>query len=753
MPEEMNLGINTTGLSKSVVAELGRSIAGAIKANEDNYKAEAANIQRRGNILPGDTGQHFGMHNNLQGHGFSFFPRDFSDQFSGEFSRFGIGGFGHGHSSIQGSMSTFSGSTRMAQFKMSLCVEAYKGFGVAKNVIDLMANFAAEGLTLKHKSKAVQKFYERWAEHVGLRERVQQILRYYYKYGNVFIYTTMGLIDSLTYDRMKRAKSRDSLKGFVKVDTVADNNDPAQPDRLKDIDEEKRKTLDKRQIPWRYTMLNPFQMDLRGNKFFGESEWVFILDPMTAKTIQSGGLKTRNGVDFLDETDINLPPEFKKLSDEGDNSMLVTLDPAKLWTLHYMKDDHEDWADPLLWPVMADIFYKNKLRQMDVSVCDSVINAVTIFKLGDFANGFIPPEEHMRAFAEFLRAPTAAMNMVWNDAISIESSYPPVDKILGVAKYEAVDRDILRGLGIPDTLLGGTTGASFSTGFLGVRTLLERLEEGRNAVITWLNRQLRMIAAIMGHRDIPKVKFGKMSLRDEKAEKMLVLQLLDRNIISIEAVLEAFGEDFEIEIERLRDEEVIREQTGLLKKHSPFVDPINDMDAEETMDKQAKQKQEEIRLNMKFKQAEQKAQKNQKGQKGRPVNTKGIPQENKRETKPQGMAWLLDWESTRNDELVRIEAIYDIVTSMVLKAKGKRYKKSLSKKDRDGIESISFAAASYLEDEVSSSAVLNVLADELTRGYHPEILSRYEQVVSDTATLDDKKQAMATAIASYRMGV
>lgn len=753
MPEQINLGINTQGLSKAVVAELGRSIAGAIKANEDNYKAEAANIQRRGSVLPGDTGQNFGLSgNNLHGHGFSFFPRDFSDQFSGEFSRFGIGGFsGHGHSQIQGSMSTFSGNTRMAQFKMSLCVEAYKGFGVAKNVIDLMANFAAEGLTLKHKSKPVQKFYERWAEQVGLRERVQSILRYYYKYGNVFIYTTMGIIDSVTYDRMKRAKSKNSLKGFTELhNTFADNNDPAQPDRIKDVDEEKKKDLEKRQIPWRYTLLNPFQMDLRGNKFFGESEWVFILDPMTAKNIQGGGLRSRNGINFLDETDINLPPEFKKLSNDGDNPMLAILDPAKLWTIHYMKDDHEDWADPLLWPVMADIFYKNKLRQMDLSVCDGVINAVTIFKLGDFANGFIPPEEHMRAFAEFLRTPTAAMNMVWNDAISIESNYPPVDRILNVAKYEAVDRDILRGLGVPDTLLGGTTGASFSTGFLGVRTLLERLEEGRNTVITWLNRQLKMIAAIMGHRDIPKVKFGKMSLRDEKAEKMLLIQLLDRNIISIEAVLECFGEDFEIEIERLRDEEKIRQETGLLKKHSPFVDPINDMDAEETLNKQSEMKRQEIQLNMKFKQKEQR---NQKGPKGRPTNTKEIPQEKKRETKPKGMAWLLNWEATRADELVRIEKVYDIITAMILKTKGKRYKKSLSKKDRNGIESISFAAASYLEDEITSQTVLNVLADESTRGYHPEILNRYQQIISEGATLDDKKQAMATAIASYRIGV
>jgi hypothetical protein len=210
-----------------------------------------------------------------------------------------------------------------------------------------MANFASEGMTIKHKRKAVQKFYERWAEHVGLREVVQKILRYYYKYGNLFIYTTMGIIDAATYDKMKRAKGHNALKGFTQIS--ADNNDPALPQRQEDIEKESKKKVKDREIPWRYTLLNPFQMDLRGSKFFGESEWVFIQNPLSAQEAQQLKAKT-NPIDFLDETDINLPPEFKKLTEEGENPLVVNLDQAKLWPIHYMKDDHEDWADPLLWP-------------------------------------------------------------------------------------------------------------------------------------------------------------------------------------------------------------------------------------------------------------------------------------------------------------------------------------------------------------------------------------------------------------------
>jgi len=752
---KIELGINTTGLNPLVLKQLENSVTGAIKANRDTvdaFRTQAANIQRRGVNIGGDTGQNFGLNaGNFHGQPYSWLmPRDFSGMFGGgcEFSGFmggaGSMGFG-GHSRIQGSLSAFSSSARMAHYKMGLCVEAYKGFGVAKNVIDLMANFAAEGLTIKHRSKAVEKFYKRWAEHVDLQGRVKAILRYYYKYANVFIYTTYGRIDDATYNRMKRAKGTTNLKGFVEIRGGA--NDPASEDRKKEIEEQKKKEVKEREIPWQYTMLNPFQMDLRGSKYFGESEWVFILDPTTANDINAGAYQTRDTIDFLDRTDINLPPEFKGLSQEGQNTLIVKPDKAKLWTLHYMKDDHEDWADPLLWPVMSDIYYKNKLRQMDVSVADSVINAITIFKLGDFKNGFIPPDEHFRAFAEFLRAPTAAMNMVWNDAISIESNYPPVDRILAVGKYEAVDRDILRGLGVPDILLGGTTGSSFSTGFLGVRTLLERLEEGRQTVTRWINSQLKIIAEIMGHRDIPKVRFGRMSLRDEKAEKQLIMGLLDRNVISIEAVLEAFGEDFEIELERMRDEQVIREKDELLIKHGPFTDPLSEQFEEE----------QEGMPTLNKPTPRGKPQNKNRPPRGRPGGTTDIKQK-PRETKPKGMGWLLDWETARIDELERLEEVYEIVTKMVLKTKGKKYKKSLTKKDRTGIEGISFGVASYLIDEIMLSSVIRTLDNKDTCGYHPDIFERFEQIIpggilNKTATLDDRKHAMATAIASYRMGV
>lgn len=788
---KMELGIDTNGLTQNQVDKLEKSIAGAIEANENNRQVElqqtqaAFEIQRRGQNLPGDVGKNFGLfsdgfdlHGRLDNLGpfANTYPGSYF--FSGFFGGNGHGSYGAGYGGFsghglfgglgQGSHTAFKRNTQLAHRKMALCVSAYKGFGLAKNVIDLMANFAAEGLRIRHPNKTVERFLNRWAYHVGLECRVKDILRYYYKYGNVFVYRTLGELDENMYMKMRRSRAKVSsgIPGFkVATKELDPVTNPQQTERLEQVQKEKKKPVGKRQLPWQYTLLNPFQMELRGTKFFGGQRWVFVLDNNTVNEIRNNKIKSQYGsyIDFLDETDINLPQEFKNLSNslskdapdgEHNDPRIVELDQRKLYTMHYMKDDHEDWAEPLLWPVMADIFYKNKLRQMDISVCNSVINAITIFKLGNFKEGYIPPKEHFSKFSEFLRTPTQAMNMVWNDAISIESNYPPVDKILGIQKYESVDRDILRGIGIPDTLIGGQVKSNFSTGFLGVRTLLERLEEGRNTVIRWLTKELELIVETFGIRKLPSIRFGKMSLRDEKAEKQLILQLLDRNIISIQAVLETFGEEFEIELERLREEESVRENTGLFQKHSPYTDPINDLDVEEQMAKEAEIKFQEKRLTHKLKLQENKSKKannrpdRNSGPNGRPGGTDGIPQETKRETKPQGMAWLVDYEQTKATAIEFVNKVEKVVSKSLLRAVGKKDKRSLTKHEMAGLEAITFAVASQCSLEnttITVDYVEGILRENPT--IDGKVYALYNNMLKSNMTLRDRKIAMASAIA------
>ncbi len=697
--------VGPDGINLAVTSEIDRSLSAAVEANKNIEQTLAANIQKRGFTYNGDRhqgfglgGQGFGLHGltgQVGGLGRGFGGSSFTLQ------PFGIGtpgllqGLGSASATIfngSGSNVAINKNTQVAHLKMAMVVEAYKGFGIVKNVLDLMCNFASEGLKIIHPSPAVQRFYERWAQIVDLTGRAKHILRSYYKHGNVFIYTTMATVGDVSRRHM--------------MSTRGDSNDPSQDEREDFVEEQKNKPLGDRKIPWQYTILNPFQMDIRGSKFFGESHWVFILDPETFRDIANKEARSAENVDVLDETEINLPSEFKNLKIlEG---RALVLDADKLWTIQYMKDDHEDWADPMVWPVMNDIMYKHDLRAMDRSVINSTINAIQIFKLGSAQNGFVAPPEHYQQFAQMLRTPTASHNIIWNDMISIESNYPPIEKILGVEKYRSVDKDILAGLGIPSILVDGGAGGSFSNAFLQVRTLLERLEDGREEVIKWLRKQLRMIAEIMGHRDVPQIRFGNMSLRDEEAEKKLIIQLMDRNVISAERVHEVFGIETVIEIERIRREDKLAEEENIFVKHGPYTDPMTDLSPEEMSEMEFEQQKELVTRKMKSQRQQQK--KNGKPG-GRPGGSTGIPQEKKRVTKPKGMGigsfeYYAKVKGLLEDSYARIESS---LTHKMLELKNVKYKKSLSGEDRKLLDNLVFIVFSNLEspNTLSSDAFVD----------------------------------------------
>lgn len=716
------------GLRQDVIDAMSKSLGAAIQANQtlngkpsvemtwiNPKKTEGStgtDIQRRGVVYPGDSNNGFGLYG-WQGPGLFGVPYTHRNQngWGGNFnlSPYGISNLNRTYSpygDTMGASVSVSATTKQARYKMAMAVECYKSFGVIKNVIDLMCNFASEGITVQHPRKNIRRFYQRWFEIADIPGRVKDILRAYYKTSNVFIYTTFGDIDKAAYDRMRSTKGADFYPR-----SFSDTSDPSNDEKLEEIDEQLKKPAEKRQIPWRYTLLNPFQMELVGSKYFGEQKWVFVLDEITASAADSKKARKESvpesAVEYLDRSDINIPPEFKKLR----NGRVVELDQGKLWTLHYMKDDHEDWADPMVWPVINDVIYKNKLRAMDMSVCDSVINAITVFKIGNLKEGFVAPPEHYDKLSELLRTPSAAMTMVWNDALEIESNYPPVEKILGVQKYESVDRDILAGLGISEVIVNGR-GGNYSSSFLSVRTLLERLEEGRREVEKWLNKQLRMIAAIMGHRDVPTVKFGQMSLRDEQAEKQLVLGLLDRNVISIEAVHEMFGFNFDVERERLKTEKEIEENEEIFVKHGPFVDPMTDVDEAEKLDIQQEQmdkdrdfqrenmdidrknRQQEMKFKMQTEKQKLQIMKKKQNQKpnGRPPGVR-TPHSKKRDTKPKGMAFI----NTKIKADKRYTEIEDYLTNLMIETRGVKFKKALSKEDRSMLEELTFAIFSAVD--------------------------------------------------------
>lgn len=419
------------------------------------------------------------------------------------------------------------------QKKITDCRSAYYNVGIIGNVVDIMADFALEGLQIAHESEQAERLFIKWAHITNLYDVVEEILRNMFRDGNVPIVHYNADIGTESIKQMKKVVASEKTLG----------QDLFFTEPSKDITPA---------IPYKFAVLDVLRVKSEGFDIFGNPNFYYVFP----KDILDATLKKKDTVttSLLDRMQKDMGAtawaEFKKTGKF----------PLKnLSMLYYKKDSSNAWAVPMLWRVIDDLKFKTTLRRMDISIAESIQNAVQIFKIGDVKEGYPPSRGQFAKLIDMLKNPSKSKMIVWDDLISLESDYPDTGQILGSDKYQQVNADILAGLGISEVLIGGP-GGNYSNSFLSCRTLLERLETARAKVLKWLEGQLFQITKALNLRRPPVVKFAHMSLRDEKAEKQLLLELADRNIISYRTLLEHFGENFEIETKRMRREDDIRKR-------------------------------------------------------------------------------------------------------------------------------------------------------------------------------------------------
>ena len=129
------------------------------------------------------------------------------------------------------------------------------------------------------------------------------------------------------------------------------------------------------------------------------------------------------------------------------------------------------------------------------------------------------------------------MELVWGPELSFQESSSDVYKFLGSEKYTAVLNSIYAGLGVPPTLTGmANNGGGFTNNFISLKTLVERLQYGRDQLVRFWEKELRLSESLWA-LDIRLIfSLINMTLSDEAAEKNLLIQLADRDIISHETL-------------------------------------------------------------------------------------------------------------------------------------------------------------------------------------------------------------------------
>lgn len=620
---------------------------------------------------------------------------------------------------------------------------AYHRVGLIRNIIDLMGDFATQGIRLVHPNKRIEKFYRNWFKRINGRERSERFLNNLYRTGNVVVRKQTAKINARNQKKL--------FKSFASPEIT-----------IKDLQ------VPKKQIPWNYIFLDPTTVEVIGGElasFVGKPRYAIKLPPKLKKIINS----PKNNIEKSLVSE--LPKELIQAAKIGKP---FPLPEDKTLVFHYKKDDWQPWAHPMIYAILDDVMLLEKLKLADVAALDGAISNIRIFKLGNLDHKIAPTPAAASKLANILENHVGGgtTDLVWGPDIELLESKTSVHQFLGQEKYVPTLNSIYEGLGIPPTLTGlSTVGGGFSNNFMSLKTLVERLEYGREVLMSFWEQEILEVQKSMGFRFPAHVEFDKMTLANEDAEKALLIQLADRNLISEETLQRRFGDNPDMERVRITRESKGRNSGRIPDKAGPY----HDANTDSALKKIALQTQvvtpSEVGLELNERKDGQESglelrskQQNKNQQSGKPgpeEEQKGTPQEgrpkNSKDTQPRKQKQI----NPRTKAVLQIQAraaqdeIANIINPIILDLFGKKNFRSLSSKQSDDAERIRFGVLYNLES--FSNIDLDSVQVALSHSIPPEIDRAYSNWIYEfsresgrTPTVEECRQIQASIYSEYK---
>lgn len=659
---------------------------------------------------------------------------DFSNILPGIHGRPGLTRDGYNHFRPDEAM-----GGRGHQAVVKRCNTVYKEVGIIRNIVDLMSDFASKGVRISHRDKNTQQFYRNWFKKVKGTERTERFANTAIRTANVVVRRLTGKVDVRYVDKLYKAH--------------------AKPD----MEPRKEFKLERKELPLQYVFIDAGIVDIVGGSlasFSGQKMFTIRLPAdLKRKILSPKDLAEKALVDAL-------PDDIKAAAAHSGDYLLP---PDKTCVYYYKKDDWESWATPVLYSVLKDAVAYEKLKLADIAALDGAISHIRIIKLGSVKDKILPTAAAAQRMASILQAHPGGgtLDIVWDDAISIEESKSEIYKYLGSEKYEAVLNAIYGGLGIPPTLTG-TGGATGTTNnFISLSTLIERLEYIRGMILEFWQTEIALVHKAMDFRSpLPIVEFDIMNLGNEESMKKLYMDLADRNIVSQETVQRIFKQDDEMEKTRLNREDRERKAGRRPRQNGPFVEP----DGTESMKKIALQgglsapsqvgldmpdakdgektlmdhKREQLEMAGQQKIAQQKMVKKAGGQ-GRPKGTKDATKRKTKTFKPKSRATIEIWATRAQAD------ISDLLTPQILAFYNKKNLRQLTTAEAEQAEKIKFGVLSHIEPltDINEQAIAQALnagpIDAEMWMIYSENLKTVATDIQKPASFDDMRRLQVSA--------
>lgn len=434
--------------------------------------------------------------------------------------------------------------------KIKLAMMYFHADPMVGKIIEIMKVFASDGFKNQCDDPKIKEWYDEWCDKVDIELVLDWIFLEYFRTGNVITYR-----EYVPY-----------TPKLLKATAALDAADAAR-----------KKDWSKAQIPMAYTVINPLYVKVVEGENNGWKDKLYGDDNI----IQDGFAK-----DDLSNIHIGQPMSDQLRSIIKSNRTNVALSDKQYQRILRMRQPYESYGCVIMERAFNALYEKNKMRQNDLDSMNSSITQLIKVTVGD--KDYPATQRQVRAVSNAFQNVGKSQMIFWNHTLQVEA----IQTHAGMTddkKYERVDQDIRNAFGMSEILLGGGgQKVNFASSYLSLKAFITNLIDARRSVKRWLEGQYREIADVAGFKEIPDVVFSPLTLTDEIAEKQIIMQLVDRGIISYETAQSELGFDPDVEQAR-RTKQMPLIEAGI---YGPIGSPYTQANADGIANGQDTQKQD-----------------------------------------------------------------------------------------------------------------------------------------------------------------
>lgn len=439
---------------------------------------------------------------------------------------------------------------------MKLCKKLYYFGGSISTAIDILTEFPITKFSVENiKSPRCKKSIDYFVQNVnkdnpnalpGLYRVARQAAHDYFLYGNAFVYEVWSMVNDADFG------------------------------------------INGKNMPMKLNIMNPISMHVPKEYVTMGQRRIFLeVDPNIVKVLKKRGRKSESDKEMI----AGLPKQITDAAKKPGWNGKVEIDNEFITQLRRKGQSYDAWGIPYLTKAFSAAATLQRLRLLDDSTIEGLVNYITIFRIGDPDNPATWSQERLSAFSNMMRDPAASNYIVWPYDIDVITTGPD-GKILDMDdKYKQVNYEILGALGIPEILFSGQ--GSQAGVWTAVLAMLERLEKFRDDLQLFLEMLLRKVCIQNGYtKEFPKIRWARMSLRDDDAVKNVVLSMYDRGLIPKQAVISEFGYDYEYFRSRRQEEKENGDDEIFAIPNMPFSTPGGNDEEDDKKDDKDENKDE-----------------------------------------------------------------------------------------------------------------------------------------------------------------